>query len=243
MAHGVPDWGVTNAPRNVYQVLDLGELAARLGSIDSFDRRGDVAFLDDFEDGLAHWQHGGIGTGHDERITRARSRSGAYAVKLIAASDGAKNSLITHTSPLAFWSPTGAEFSFNLADATLFVDLYLSIQSATILLAYGIRYSWASGRLYYLDFASNWIPFATGVPTLLSAETFQTMKLVANPETAKYVRLLVNSTTYDLSAYSPASGAPAGAPVVSLGVEIVGPGATHPYMLVDDAIITQNEPP
>jgi len=56
VAHGTPDWGVTAGARTVYQMTDLGELAVRLGSIVTHDRRGDVIFLEDFEEGMGRWR-------------------------------------------------------------------------------------------------------------------------------------------------------------------------------------------
>jgi hypothetical protein len=242
MTHGVPDWGVTNAPRNIYQVLDLGELAARLGSIDAFDRRGDVVFLDDFEDGLAHWATGGSGAGNDVRLTRARSRSGAYSAKLTPGTTLGQSAIMVHRQPLAFWSPSGAEFSFNLADNISYLDLFLTTQDAAQLVTYGIRYDRLFTRLRYLGPGGPWITFDPAVPDLLDAYTFQTMKLVVNPEAERYARLQVNSTTYDLAAYLPFVAAPAGAPWLSMQLEVIDIGALAAPLRVDDVILTQNEP-
>jgi hypothetical protein len=241
MTHGVPDWGLTNCPKNVYQVLEMGELAARLGSIDSFDRRGDIVFMDSFEDGLVHWVTGGVGTGHDVRLTRRRSRSGAYAAKMVAGSTLIHQAWMWHQCPLAFWSPTGAEVSFALPDAIDYFVLALQVQDPPVQVSYAIRYDYTTKRLLYLNPADAWTPFATGVPDFLDPDTFQTMKLVANPQVQKYARLQLNSVTYDLSSYAPYVVAAAGAPWISLQIWLFGAGATNPALLVDDAIITQNE--
>ena len=63
MAGETPDYGRLSAQATVFPVTDLGELAARLGSIVSHDRRGDVIWLDGFEDGLDKWQPTTSGSG------------------------------------------------------------------------------------------------------------------------------------------------------------------------------------
>jgi len=55
MSHGQPDFGMYTLAKTIYRLSDMGELAARLGSIVTFDRRGDVVWLDSFEDGLGAW--------------------------------------------------------------------------------------------------------------------------------------------------------------------------------------------
>ena len=60
MAHGAPDWFGTTPQGMVHRVADLAELAARLGSPDVFDRRGNVLFMDSFENGQNNWSHGAL---------------------------------------------------------------------------------------------------------------------------------------------------------------------------------------
>jgi len=65
MAHGTPDWGVTASKKTIYSLHDMGELAVRLGSIVSFDRRGDVIFSDSFQNGLGKVYASGVGAGFE----------------------------------------------------------------------------------------------------------------------------------------------------------------------------------
>ena len=86
MAHGTPDWGVTAGAVTTYQVTDLGELAVRLGSPISHDRRGDVIWWDDFECTLNKWQTVANGAGSSVALSDARARNGRYSALLISGS-------------------------------------------------------------------------------------------------------------------------------------------------------------
>ena len=60
MTHGVQDFGASSGQNSTYGLTDLGELAVRLGSPVSFDRRGDVVMMETFEDGLDAWVTDGL---------------------------------------------------------------------------------------------------------------------------------------------------------------------------------------
>ena len=52
MSHGHPDYGVSTVTKTVAVSTDTNELAARLGSPDAWDRRGQVVRLVNFDWGL-----------------------------------------------------------------------------------------------------------------------------------------------------------------------------------------------
>ena len=61
------------------------ELAARLGSPDTFDRRGDVLWMDDFESGLK-WRTSLLGTGSLIDLTATMAASGGKCCRLVTGS-------------------------------------------------------------------------------------------------------------------------------------------------------------
>ena len=50
MASGHPDGGEGGETQIIHTVQDVGELAARLGSVSAYFRSGNVVWFDDFED-------------------------------------------------------------------------------------------------------------------------------------------------------------------------------------------------
>jgi len=93
--HGAPDWSKYRRDAATFSVEDLAEHAARLGSIDVFDRRGDVLFLENFEHGLGAWATGALGAGDSVAISPAWSRSGGYCALLTNGTSGADETTLT----------------------------------------------------------------------------------------------------------------------------------------------------
>jgi len=82
VAHGAPDWWGTEQTSTVHLVQDVGELAARLGSIVTFDRRGNVIWLTSFEDGLQGTSFGVDHVDSKGTLSTNRALGGAYSIRL-----------------------------------------------------------------------------------------------------------------------------------------------------------------
>jgi ketosteroid isomerase-like protein len=67
-----------------FPLADLGELAVRLGSIDTFDRRGEVLWASDIRYGLADWQTKTGGAGSSVALTATGTYNSPYALRLTA---------------------------------------------------------------------------------------------------------------------------------------------------------------
>ncbi|GAI49683.1 unnamed protein product, partial [marine sediment metagenome] len=64
MSRGQPDYGSSAVKEVAGTLADMGELAARLSSIVEYDRRGDVVYLDDFEEPVLKWSPLAAGAGY-----------------------------------------------------------------------------------------------------------------------------------------------------------------------------------
>lgn len=242
MAHGTRDWGITAGARTTFQLTDLAEHAVRLGSPDSFERAGEVMFLDDFEAGLARWTATAFGTGAGVELSTARVRNGLLAALLTAGSDGGEAVQMRHTVAVPTLASLGCEVSFNPGSWILSFQLDINAYDGANLHAFGVRWVQASQELEYYDETYSWTPFATGVVLPADAETFTTMKLVADPDASEYTRLRFNATTYDMAGLSPvvvASGLPV---AIAFQLRLNGRAANNDFVYVDDVILTQNEP-
>jgi hypothetical protein len=114
MAHGRPDFNLTAGVRTTYRWSDFDELAARLGSPVSYDRRGDVIFIESFEhgDGMITWATGGAGS--TAGLSLARARTGHFSAALYTPSVANAYAHLTRRGVYPAVSPLGAEISFTL---------------------------------------------------------------------------------------------------------------------------------
>ena len=235
-------YGLSAPKRTVYALQDMAELAARLGSIVTFDRRGDVILIDDFEPALLKWAGNGNPVNWSVALDTDYARNGKQCVKLTTASGVDSWVSIEKYLTYPVRSRIGFEISFTISDD-------IGYHRLRILLAEGNKEYIACARFVFndqilqiLDENNNWVTVTTDVYTAARSGQFHTMKLVADFTTHYYTRLIFLDRTIDLSAY-PLHSYPI-APERELRAELLitsdisGSAITY----ADDAIITQNEP-
>lgn len=253
---GTPDYSspkplATVPTGEVYTSTDIGELAARLGSIDTFDRRGNVIDLDDFESPILTWHTAASSTGM-VRHTSIQAWSGAQSVQLlcgILVDDYAQmNKRFSSLAP----GKVGMEVHWRLDnwggpgnDADYYFRLLHSRVDGTADYHFQIRYDRTLGRWYFLTDKNTEAP----ILEQSMGDAWQPFKLVIDTTTGKYERVILSAQEIDMSEYggyvtTPASYNP-GEIYTTLRItqrDGLGVGTNYLYMLVDDFLLTQNEP-
>jgi len=242
MAHGYPDWGIFSPKKTVYALQDMAELVARLGSIVTFNRRGDVIWLDDFESGIGKWGAVLQGTGAGVVNTTETARNGAYSVKLTTGNAADDWAFFAHPHAYPVFSRLGFEISFALDSAIKDVRIFLVLYTGTTQHVAEIVYIHSTGELQYRDQNNVYQTFTTITPLRVYSKLFHTGKLVIDPANTKYYHLILNSQTFDLSAYSYFTTSSPTYPYMEVAIRVATPDAVNRSIYVDDAIITQNEP-
>ncbi len=242
MPRDLPDWGAQSSQATVHEVTDLGELAVRLGSIDRFDRRGDVIWMDDFQDGLGKWITGVSGTGAAVDLSFNRVRNGMLACRLKAGSDLTHQALIYRELPFPVLSGMGLEVSFQLPPATDEVQFQFPIWDGVNF--HDFRFIWSDtlNELQYRDEDDNHVAFATGVDLSIVSSLFHIAKLVIDAENKEYARVILDDTAYPLAGKTPSLLASAELPKIRARIENHGRAGSNDVVYLGDVIITQNEP-
>lgn len=242
MAHGQRDWSNIGAETTVHGMADMAELAARLGSPVTFNREGNVLYMDTFEWGIRPWAQTTAGTGAEIRTSNVWHKFGAYSCALVCGSDGGQIAKIDRWFPYPVLTKTGLEFSFTR-------DAYFDNLRVILMLFDGSR-RYQFYLIYDLDDATIQIRTSAGWKTVVSNLTlaafgtslFHVFKLVCDFDTKKYVRLIVNETETNLSAYTAFSGTNTTTPSMQAWIEARGDSGNNSVVYVDDVVITQNEP-
>ena len=242
MAHGTPDWGLTAGMVTTHQLTDLAELAARLESVDRFDRRGDVIAVSSFEDGLAAFGTV-ISVGGSADLTAALVRSGAFAGRLRHdGSAGASAGLFLRTA-YPVLSRFGGEISFNVDSTIQDIVFSLSLSDGTTEKFFTLKWVAATETLQVRNAAGAYVDLLTGVDLVGPGAGYQTIKLVADFSSDAWVRVLLNNRSAVPSVGSFAQAAAAIAPYLALALTATGNGgAAAGQVYTDDWIMTQNEP-
>lgn len=243
MSHGHPDYGPGAAISTVFTTMDLAELAARLGSPVTFDRRGNIIWLDSFEDGLAKWKPAYTGIAGSVELTAVRARSGALSAKITTPADSTSRQRIEHYLPIPILGKLGFEFSFTWDSDIGEIVLYTYLLGPTYRHIAQIRYIGGGyRRWYYYNQKKKWQDLS-GIFILHSEDyLFNTAKLVVDYEKREYVRLIVNDTEFSLKGVPYYTDSLTAARFLRFYIEFRPHTNVAVPTYVDDVILTQNEP-
>lgn len=241
MAHGYPDYGTQGPVSTVHSIQDMGELAARLGSIDTFDRRGNVIFMDDFESGLSQWLLGEAGAG-ELNWNGQYSRNGGFSCQIKTDPTLGFEAWITKYIKFRLISLMGIEFSVSSGGNWQYLTLDLLFQLAAEYVVAAIRYNHSTGKIEYSTGIAAWanipnIDFAASI----IPQNFDTIKLVVDSVNRKFKRLILNSQEFDISTLDCYSVAAGGLPSLASTIILSTDGVGAAIAYIDDVIVTQNE--
>jgi len=237
-------WGNINT-------VGLAEVAVRMGSVDSFDRRGTVFYYDDFEDAPLKWNRnfetGAGGTGHSITLSNERTFRGSGCMKIIPPNVATDYSRAFRYIGGVSAHKVGMETNVTFADT-------LNLMPCVLFRAYtGTRNIWAgirieqqgAGGLSYLNNTGNqphldaaWTTFDNTFN--LDLYTSYPIKFVVDLDTEKYIRCMFGGTEIDMSALTPYATNSTFCQRVLMDIYVVA--GTAGAVLFDDFIFTIEEP-
>jgi len=241
VVHGSPDWWGNVPSETVYGGLDTGELAVRLGSCMSFDRRGNVIFIDDFSSGIC------VGSPYealeDDAVTlhSGESISGPYSIQAHACGEADNMAGMYYERGFPVLSGIGLQFSFGIHADTKYIMWIIERDDAIDAYRGAVRYDWANKRLEYMTAWDVWTPFATTIKASEFSAPYNTGKLIVDFSTDEAIRFLMNERTHGLSDYSVLKVTSTGVVRLSVwGLHVSASGKAADVKL-DAFIVTQNE--
>ena len=242
MAHGTPDWGITAAKSTIYSLHDMGELAVRLGSPVSYDRRGDVIFLDTFDTGES--KVAVEGSGDDNEIYPSCGDPVSAPMHLVFRTGPTAGDLSGFHKTLYYpvTGGIGVEIAFlPVADLRWF-RVYMQVFDGTDYHWFHTYYDHTDGKIYVHDHTLGWTPIGTPGIVRVGAAIYSYIKLVGNLLTDDYVRVIFNDHTYDASDYSASVDTDATKKSMTIGCAAYTNVNAAILVPVDNLIVTQNEP-
>lgn len=242
MSHGTPDWAEMAPRSTVYGGIALDELAARLGSIVTFDRRGDVVFASSFEEGLAPFYFSPPGLGGSVSWTAEHSRNGGFAAKIVTTNRTTLSMSLVRVQALPVLGNIGEEFSFTVDDDIGRVELRLELDDSVNAAEGRIRYLPPTGALEYWTSLGAWEEKVSGLALNPAPSHFHTMKLVVDFVNKVYKRAILNSVGYSLANIPLEEPDTAATAYLAAGLWTYPAIDDNITIYADDVIITQNEP-
>lgn len=203
MPHGLPDDADVESIANVYKSLDVAELAVRLGGIPSFDRRGDVVYLNDFRAGA------GILT-LSESVGSTELLFSDYNALLSGVSvlmyvSGVEDDYATAQGRVLLDQAggIGVEFLYTVLSHVKSVSLRIQIITGGLCYYFWIDIVITTGKVYYYDAAGAWVEIGEHTATNPQSPWLQSAKLVIDRDSLQYARFIYNGVVYLLRDLAP----------------------------------------
>jgi hypothetical protein len=242
MAHGSPDYGPLQPKTTTYSSQDMAELAVRLGSIVSFDRRGDVVWMDDFEDNINRWYLTGLGTGSDIALSTTRAHQGAKSAALTPGNAVDDWACISKSTGAVIPSKIGFSIATTITDEIDHYIIEIEYYDGTKDHIAKLRYDRINKTLAYFSSAETYTTFAEGIKLKEYPALFYNLKLVIDVNSREYVRVLTDTVEYDLSGIGYTTYNSTDPPLLTVSYKVVNNDTGNFTVYADNAIITQNEP-
>jgi len=226
---------------NIHMVGNA-ELAARLGSINTFDRRGDVIFIEDFEGPVLTWQTATNVDGSAARLSAAWPQRGSQCVELLCGAGAGASAGIWKYVPPSILGGVGLELSFTVDPGTTKYEILFIYYDGTNYHRAYVRYLTATDKFQYLAPGPLWTDAFTNLSLEDTYGTYHTIKIVMDTSINEWVRFQCDRHSINL----------AGVGLTTLESDIqdcltcfIGHYSDHvaaKTAYVDNVIFTQNEP-
>ena len=241
MTDTLPDYSDRGRNDSIAGVQDMSELAARLKSIHTFDRRGEVVWIDDFEHSANKWSLTGAGTGNNLAISAAASRNGDSSMELTTGNDGARSAMMRKILNYPKRANHGFEFSFTYADELDYIRVYFTVYDGALQHNFWLNIDQTNQIVQYYDIAANWINTGITFREIYAMPVFTPVKLVVDVTASEYVRLIYGAETFDMAGIAPDTAINPSEPQIMLQITAYSTAGNNATVYIDDVIVTQNE--
>lgn len=242
MPSGQPDFSQGTASQEVHQVTDLGELAARTGSIVTYHRGGNVFWLDDFEASVLKWATTFGGTGASVALSTVQARSGVQSVLLTAGSDGTRDATIDRTFGRPSGDQVGVEFSIITDSLPDIVRVFIRFFDGTNLLEFRFDIEYGNDRIRLTDSDGSQVVVLSPLNWTGGTFVVHTFKFIVNQNTGSYVRFFYDDIVTDISSRAAPTASSSQERTFQVLIENEGDAGVNDTCYIDDVIITHNEP-
>jgi len=246
MAHGHEDFKRRTEIYITADDIDLNELAVRLGSIVNFDRRGNVIFANGFEQSIGAFRPTLVGVGSEIIQTADYVKNGAYSLRCTVDASFGGTVNLARMQAIPENKRIGIELSFTWNPNIRIYDWSLWYYDGEVLYnpsVYMVPNSITNPMTLLLETPEGDIPLIPITNLKESVYFFHTLKLVADLDTKKYVRIILDDITYDISEYDIWKEDQPDEPHRLYGTfQINGSTAGVESCCIDDFILTDNEP-
>jgi len=225
-----------------FSLQDMGELAARLGSINVFDRRGETLLTDDCSHGTDKWSVLGGGAGFGVNASTDHACFSAYSLKFITGLGGAGFAELEKYFDLMDVKRVGFEFLFAYGmDVDLF-DVVIDFSNGVNTYRAEIKFNFTDKTLSYVDGAHGDVVLGALKQVFDDLGCFSQLKIVVDIENLTYVRIVQGHNLYEIPETTLKFITASSYEYYRISLRMVTLADTNGYAYLGGFILTANEP-
>jgi hypothetical protein len=221
-------------------LIDVGELAARIGSPVTYDRRGEVLWYGMFQCGYTGWTIIPAPAIDSVFVVAEDTLRGGFTVQLKGRGAGNTVYLRKGFAPL-YQENLGFEVGVCFLDPFNYFQLRILRYDGTNLHVAGLRFDDSVDELQYYSHLDTWVKCLDASPPHHTTAIYHHVKIVADMENDEYLRFLWDNEEVDLDDIAFYSTASAPGPYVIFEIGYNADDSNDQCNLAH-AIITGNEP-
>jgi hypothetical protein len=236
-----PDWGGIYNSQQFYPLFDMAELAARLGSPITYDRRGSLIWHYDFTDGIGDVGPAGV-LGGGVVLEADVWEHPPFCCELFTGASAISQASIERRIPIPQSLRVGFQASLRVGPGVDLASVILEHFDGSTRHNTWLQYKPSDATLKVLTLGSVNVTLSSAVPNLTTGYYFAHFKVVADLSDHSLVRGLLDTNEYDLSGYTMSTQADASAPHIRGKVLLANTEAVAASLWVDSMIFTAAEP-
>lgn len=236
-----PDWGGYPVSGQSYPLKDLAEAVVRLGSPVIYDRRGAVAFMETFENGIGRWLSSGDVGYTPFTLTASFSQTGGFSGTIYPGPGVLDSAGIEGFMPIPPPSLWGLSIMFSVSVAVFRLNLRMRYYDGTLFHDYVTSLLNLLSELYVSDDTGADKLVDTIGSLLVNERAFHFYKMVIDTEARKILRLRIDERTFAVNQEVAPGMASAIRPYLSMQVWAYNRTGGVERVNIDNVILTYNE--
>lgn len=250
MAQGAPDgykptllMGVYDGEPTPVAVDEQGRIIMVVEEASPITKTGKVIYRTSFDEGLIRVRTSATGTGASVAVDETEALSGAYSCKLTGGSDGTRKAICYFYTMPGAWNKWGFEFALRYGTDADWLRFYLMSYDGTNYRDIIFQYKPADEKWEIWDEnESGFVDLLTGQTFQALASLFYKFKVTIDVENGVYDTFTYPGGSVDLSGYGMLTSADTRISRAEAIVWLQSRAGENDWCLIDDVIITQDEP-
>jgi hypothetical protein len=241
IGHGRPDWYNITPLVQIHASEDINELAARLGSADVFDRRGNVIRIYTFESGMGCVTATADTLGSANYLTISPSYHDLPVIDMLTTNNTSAGNTVYSFGPDVLASSFGIEFIFAQVSNANQLDFDLTYVIGGYQYNAGIRLGQSTQTMHYFNSSGSWTQIAGTYIVPYSKPIFHHLKFAIDIADNQYLRVIFDYNHISLVGKALNKSASTAFPSFNWTVNQYGSSVIGCHLYLAAVILTINE--